>query len=455
MDASSPHEPVDERPALVAYVRPIADETLDATIQRTAVRACARGEQLGAPEIFEEAEAFGRTAFAHVAHLVEVAQEEREQSRPGEAAPPPTVIVATVAVLGDSALERARRVLLLEAAGARLIFADGVPPEDALRGDWEDRPGEERRRERARDAMRRKALRAQVLGRPPYGYVVEDRTLVPHPRESQVVARIFDEYVHEGEGLRRIAGALNRDGIKTRLGRPWSPGSVRTVLRNPTYTGLYRRLGVAVPAAHEALVDRGTFQVVQRRMLAKRTSRVQQERHTYLLAGLLRCGLCGSPMIGDRRATEDGVQQTYRCESAVNQGRCRAKSRRAEIIEETLREELGSTASHHPVAARPAPTPDTSARRQRLERRLTESLERWTAGEWRYSELAKRVAPTVRALQADETPPEGLAIAADEARRQLVREWDDLEFEELRALLQAAVAEIVVSGSDIRLTLRR
>jgi len=455
MDVSSPHDPVEARPVLLAYVRPIAGETLDATIQRTAVRACARGEQLGAPEIFEEAEPFGRTAFAHVARLVEVAQQEREQARPGKAPAPPTVIVATVAVLGDSALERARRVLLLEASGARLIFADGMLAEDALRGDWEDRPDEERRRDRAREAMRRKALRAQVLGRPPYGYAVEDRTLVPHPRESQVVARIFEEYVREGEGLRRIAGALNRDGIKTRLGRPWTPGSVRTVLRNPTYTGLYRRLGVVVPAAHKALVDRGTFQVVQRRMSAKRTSRLQQQRHTYLLAGLLRCGYCGSPMIGDRRASEDGVQQTYRCESAATQGRCRAKSRRAEVIEQALREELASAASHHPVAARPAPTRDTTARRQRLERRLTESIERWTAGEWRYSELAKRVAPTVRALQADETPPQGFAIAADEARRQLVRDWDGLEFEELRALLQAAVAEVVVAGSDIRLTLRR
>lgn len=455
MDVSSPHEPVEERPALLAYVRPVADATLAVMIQRTAVRACARGEQLGAPEIFEEAEAVGRTAFAQVAHLVEAAQEERERARPGAAPASPTVIVATVAVLGDSALERARRVLLLEAAGARLIFADGIPSEEALRGDWEGRPDEERRRERAREAMRRKALRAEVLGRPPYGYVVEDRALVPHARESQIVARIFREYVDEGEGLRRIAGALNRDGVKTRLGRAWSPGSVRSVLRNPTYTGLYRRLGVAVPAAHAALVDRGTFHVVQRRMSAKRTSRVHQERHAYLLAGLLRCGLCGSPMIGDRRPVERGVQQTYRCESAVNQGRCRAKSRRAEGIEEGLRKELGSAASHHPVAARSAPPPDTTARRQRLERRLAEAIERWTVGEWRYAELAKRVAATVRALQADETPPEGLAIAADEARRQLAREWDDLEFDELRALLQAAVAEVVVSGSDIRLTLRR
>jgi hypothetical protein len=346
-------------------------------------------------------------------------------------------------------------VLLLEAAGARLVFADGVAPEDALRDDWGARPDEERRRDRAREAMRSKALRAEVLGRPPYGYVVEDRALVPHPRESQVVQRIFREYVEEGEGLRRIAGALNRDGIRTRLGRAWAPGSVRTVLRNPAYTGLYRRLGVAVPAAHAALVDRGTFQVVQRRMSAKRTSRLHQERHAYLLSGLLRCGACGSPMIGDRRVSESGVVVTYRCESAVNQGRCHARSRRSDVLERAIREELERPEVHHPVAARPAPRRDSTARRQRLERRLTEAIERWTAGEWRYTELVRRMSTTVRTLHADETPLDAPPIPAEGARRRLAREWDDLEFEERRALLQASLAEIVVSGPDIRLTLRR
>lgn len=440
---------VDERggsanTALYAYVRavPGADPPLDAALQRTVVRACARGERLGAPEVFEEGAPEGRAAYAHLARLL---RDEREAS----------VIVATLQVLGDSALERARRLLLLESLGARVILTDGLTSEDALLQDWEQRPDSERRRDRAREAMRSKALRGLVLGRPPFGYQSEDRVLVPHPRESHVVKRMFREYLEEGEGLRRIAAGLNRDGIRTHLGRPWTPGSVRTVLRNPAYTGLYRRLGVAVPAAHPALIDRASFHAVQRRMTAKRTSRLEQERHEYLLAGLLRCGRCASPMIGERRKAESGMVVAYRCEAATAQGRCKARGQREEVLVAAIREELSAASRQHPVAARLNTPPNDGLRRRRLERRLTESVERWIAGEWRYYELVRRVAALARDLQEAEDPPVEDSPAAEEARRQLMRRWDDFEFEERRTLLRAAVAEVAVADKDVRIALRR
>ncbi len=325
---------MEQRSAVLAYVRPIdnLEPPLDATIQRTAVRACARGEGLGVPEIFEEATADGRFAFVHLVNELKT-----RGARPSEAAP---VVVATLSVLGDTALERARRMLLLDGLADGMKFADGRTPEVALTEDWDTRPDEERRRDRARESMRAKALRGLVLGRPPYGYVVEDRALVPHPRESQVVKQMFRAYLDEGEGFRRIAARLNRDGIKTRLGRAWTPGAVRTILKNPAYTGLYRRLGVVVPASHPALVDRATFNATQRRMGEKRTSKSAQERHEYPLAGLLRCGRCGSPMIGERRQTQGGIAISYRCETATARGTCRARGIRTEVLEAAIREEL-------------------------------------------------------------------------------------------------------------------
>ncbi|MEX2373932.1 MAG: recombinase zinc beta ribbon domain-containing protein, partial [Dehalococcoidia bacterium] len=226
-------------------------------------------------------------------------------------------------------------------------------------------------------------------------------------------------------------------------------------LRNPAYTGLYRRLGVAVPAAHPALVDRATFQAVQRRLVAKRTSRLDQRRHEYLLSGLLRCGRCGSSMTGERRPTEAGVAVAYRCETASAQGACKAPAQRAEAIEAALREELDVPPSQHPVAARRAWTPDTRRRWRRLERRLTEGIERWVAGEWRYTELVRRMASTAEALLAAEAPTLEEAPAPEDAWRRVALDWDDLDFDERRLLLRAAIAEIVVSGEDVRVTRRR
>ena len=69
----------------------------------------------------------------------------------------------------------------------------------------------------------------------------------PTPSLRPVVARIFREYV-AGKGLYGIAEALTRDGIacpsahdpvrnRHRDGVAWSKSAVRTILRNPRYTG--------------------------------------------------------------------------------------------------------------------------------------------------------------------------------------------------------------------------
>lgn len=329
--------------------------------------------------------------------------------------------------------------------------------EGALRVDWECRPGPERRRERAREGMRSKALRGMVLGRPPYGYRAEGRVLIAHPREAQVVRRIFTDYLDHDEGLRRIAAALNREGIRTRLGRTWTPGSVRVVLRNPTYTGLYRRLGIAVPRAHEALVDRATFQAVQRRMSAKRTSRTNQRRHQYLLAGLLRCGRCGSPMIGSRRGSVPNEVISYRCEAATSQGRCRAPSYRETAIEEAVRDRfVGGSDTPSPIGQSSiephTPSGSVARRRKRLERQLVAQVERWAGGEWTFRELVRRAARTARALHA-QTEADDSDLHEPPAL-DLWEGWDNLDLEEKRSLLQAHILEIVVGRDGIRV-LRR
>ena len=439
---------MEQRSAVLAYVRPIDDiePPLDAPIQRTAVRACAHGEGLGTPEIFEEASPDGRFAFLHLVGEL--------QARRGTPHHAPPVVIATVQVLGATALERARRLLLVDSLASSLKFADGRTPESALAADWDARPDDERRRERARESMRAKALRGLVLGRPPYGYIVEERALVPHPRESQVVKRMFRAYLEEGEGLRRIAAQLNRDGIKTRLGRAWTPGSVRTVLKNPAYTGLYRRLGVVVPASHPALIDRATFGATQRRMGERRTSSTEQERHEYPLGGLLRCGRCGSPMIGERRHTLTGMSVSYRCENATARGTCRARGMRTEVLEAAIRDELARP-DQHPVAARPAGGPDPQARRQRVERKLSEALERWAAGEWRYYELVSRAAPVVTELHEMDRPALEEPADTEERRRDLLSDWDALDESERASLLRAVLAEAVVDGKTVRVTRRR
>lgn len=62
--------------------------------------------------------------------------------------------------------------------------------------------------------------------------------LVPGPDEEQdVVQDIYGAFVEDGRSEAEIAQSLNRLGIRTGMGRPWSRGTVHQVLINEKYIG--------------------------------------------------------------------------------------------------------------------------------------------------------------------------------------------------------------------------
>jgi site-specific DNA recombinase len=69
---------------------------------------------------------------------------------------------------------------------------------------------------------------------------------------------------------------------------------------------------VRVDDHHEAIVDRETFETVQRRLVENRKGRHRADRAHYTLRGLLRCGICGKPMVG-KRADWGERDLMYRC----------------------------------------------------------------------------------------------------------------------------------------------
>ena len=433
------------RPALV-YLRPLpdADPPLGLQLQRAATAALIAAEGYTPAGTYQDkTDAEGLPGFAALLDAIATAAERL------------TVVLASADVLGNRALDRAQRLLALSTVGAAVRLADGSTPEQALRAAWLGRAPDERRRERARESMQKRALRGQVLGRAPFGYTIENRGLVVDDAEASVVRRIFSMYLDEQEGVRRIARALNEDGIHTRLGKPWSAGAVRVVLRNPTYTGTYRRLGVVVPGAHPALLRRGQFEDVQARMARRRTAPSEQHRHAYLLAGLARCGHCGSRLLGARRSVANGEARTYyRCASATNQGRCAYHSERTEVLEEAVRAALAS--DRFRAASKPPSTRTTAARDLALDREIAHTLERWSAGELTYRDVLRQAGEaSLEAIRLD-LPAEAAHSrpGGPTATARLVAEWDSLDFSAKRELLLAAVAEVVVKDSRVRVTRR-
>lgn len=69
--------------------------------------------------------------------------------------------------------------------------------------------------------------------------IATDRViLVPGPPEEiAIVRRIYRDYVERGMGRVTIAAALNREGVRSESGRPWSGAVVKCVLFSEKYVG--------------------------------------------------------------------------------------------------------------------------------------------------------------------------------------------------------------------------
>lgn len=446
----------------VCYARVLPAAPLEAQ-QRAFIEYCSHSGLDAGPTFIESAEDSS-------AEFRRMLRELRGGHRGGTA-----VVVATLAVLGDSVRDQVRRYLQVEAAALSLRIADGSEADSALLRAWAERDGRERRRDQVREGMRDRALRGEVLGRAPYGYRAVDRHLHVQPEEAKVVREIFRRYLDEGEGVRVIARHLNEAGIRTRRGGAWSMVSVRGVLRNPVYIGTYRRLGVVVATEHESLVTRGRFYAVQERLAERRTSGGPQQRGEYLLSGLATCGYCGNRLIGVRRTrkargTEDAavVYTYYQCESRTNQSRCDYHTRRTEELEAIVRQRLeqgppaGDTAGERrELSAEEAAR--LEAKRLGLRRKLDTLVERRMRGEWTAERLrAEATDMVLEDLQAEErleaiadrsrTLRDGTlrAPALEASWHRLVEEWDALSFDERRTLLREVVMSIVVTDEDVR-----
>lgn len=397
------------------------------------------------------------------------------------------VVVPSLTSLGGDLREAARSFFQIDSLGAQVVLLDGgQDATDRLLAAWNNRSGQERLSERVKAAMRRRAVRGEVLGRPAYGYRVGPRRrLEVVPEEAAVVRYIYRLYLQEGLGLRLIARRLNEEGITTRRGQPWSMIGIRDILRNRVYLGTYSRFGVRVPGSHPPLVSPDDFRRVQEKLSARRTSFSPRQNTPFLLSGLVYCGQCGNKLIGvsrhQRWKRADGSEgeaeyRYYQCESRTNQSVCQYHTQRAEVLEERVREVLASLPSASvPTAGDEASllaTTEAEVRRLRfrlrqLDKRLEQALDATTQGRInreRLRSITRDITQEQLALQdalvAVERRAEEQAEASvrrqqrERALQTLLDGWDRLPLEERQALLREIIDRIVITGESPQIILR-
>ncbi len=178
-----------------------------------------------------------------------------------------------------------------------------------------------------------------VGGQAAFGYVMssETKNLEVVPDEADLVRVIYRKYLDEGVGLKTIAGWLNDQGFRTKLGNAWSTTAVARVLRSPTYAGLVRVDGIPTRGLHEPIVDELDWARAQD-ILDERGERGTRspDYSTYILTGLMRCPTCGGAYVGCSTRKPSGDKYRYYCcthKAKKGAGVCDSPNLPAEAIE--------------------------------------------------------------------------------------------------------------------------
>lgn len=191
--------------------------------------------------------------------------------------------------------------------------------------------------QRSRDGVRRAVEKGLYGGGvTAYGYVVENKRLVIHEQEAEIVRMIFGWTVERHWSNIRIADELTRMNIPPRyraLGRGirgvrtahwWRAGAVLRILKNTTYRGEYRygkrntksgsgkadsgKNGITTCEC-PAIVTPEVWDAAQAVLVSNRIVAMRNAKHVYMLRGLIRCENCGCSYVGTKGTTWSG----YKC----------------------------------------------------------------------------------------------------------------------------------------------
>lgn len=97
----------------------------------------------------------------------------------------------------------------------------------------------------------------------PYGYRIDEQTnqYTVIPEEASIVKRIFRERL-SGRSLRQIANDLTKEGVKTKRGGRWQANTIKTILENVFYTGVYQCHGQTYHDDHDEIISEHLFNQV-------------------------------------------------------------------------------------------------------------------------------------------------------------------------------------------------
>ena len=209
--------------------------------------------------------------------------------------------------------------------------------------------------ERTRAGVTRAFRRGAQMGFLPFGYRTDEaRELVIVAEEAELVREIIAG-VAEGSTLYGVAKRLNDMGLPSpgrrypggerKPGRSWSATTIHNIVHQRAYSGVHevriKETGESIERPVPAIVSEALQKRAQAALRENRRYRDRETDRRYLLAGLVRCAVCGYACIG-HSATARGTKYHYyratcgRTGESVREGVATAPPHRAPLPQRLL-----------------------------------------------------------------------------------------------------------------------
>ena len=145
---------------------------------------------------------------------------------------------------------------------------------------------------RVSSPSRASAAKAQSTGgNRPLGYKTgPDKKFIIDPETATTVRSIFELYA-QGQTIAQIIRVLNVKGLRTKRGRPFTNNSLRTVLKNEKYIGVYSyKDEIRIEDAIPPIVEPELFYKVQEMLrYNQKAAAHKNSKADYLLTEKLFC----------------------------------------------------------------------------------------------------------------------------------------------------------------------
>ena len=163
-------------------------------------------------------------------------------------------------------------------------------------------------------------------------YVIDEKT-------APIVQRIFEMYADEGKTMTQITRYLNEQGYKTSRDVPFNKNSLRLLLQNKRYCGIYTYRGEEYPGRIPRIIEDDLFERAGQALAKNKKAPAKNKavgENEYLLTLRLFCGHCKELMTGWSGTGKAGkIHRYYMC-NGKKKKLCGKKNVRKEQIEDII-----------------------------------------------------------------------------------------------------------------------